>query len=152
MMFLNKPYVWRNHESQRAGQAAVHWWSVRTCELYDMMQRCWPAAWDYLCFRVSCIFFVAFVACTCHRFNNLTTSMCFELVCRIRSDNCVCAVFFDTFETAAACLVVERWAHEDGDRREVKSRWVWKWSRTYIQVLWCMVDMFIQACDMHAHM
>ena len=98
---------------QRAGRVDMHCLCVWTCELYDMMHRCRPAAGNYLGFRVSCIFFVTFVTRTCDIFNNFITSVCFEFINGIRSNSCVCTLDCCTFGTAAACLVAWRCAHED---------------------------------------
>ena len=102
------------HELQRADRAAVYWICAWTCKLYDMIYRCLSAACNYLLFHWSCIFFITFVTSTCFIFSNCTASMCFEFVNGCWSNHPVCTTDDDTFWTAAAYLVVERVAHEDG--------------------------------------
>ncbi len=89
----------------------------------------------YRLFCSSCVASVAFVAHSRRIHQIFASCMCLYFVHCTSSNGVILVLVVDTCGTAAACLVVERWAHQDGDRRKVKPTCVWKWSRSYIQVL-----------------
>jgi len=151
-MFLNMPY---EDENKQHGQSAGP--SQHTLPPSPRVDICasrasfGPAICPHLCFLVSCNLIVALIANSRRINTNFASCMWFYFVHCTRANNVISVLVIDTFGTAPAYLVMEWWAHEDGEGPKVKSRWVRNRTRSSIQVLLCMLDMFIQVGDTHAH-